>query len=58
MNSKSDPDKTDIFSKTKRSDIMSRVKYKNTKPEILIRKELILWKKLFKNKNDLKIYIF
>lgn len=40
MKRKTNPSGTDIFSKTKRSDIMSRVKSKNTKPEILIRKEL------------------
>ncbi|GAE16640.1 very short patch repair endonuclease [Bacteroides pyogenes] len=31
---------TDIFSKDKRSDIMSKISNKNTKPEILVRKYL------------------
>lgn len=31
---------TDIFNKEKRSDIMSKVRSKNTKPEIMVRKGL------------------
>lgn len=34
---------TDLISKEKRSYIMSIIKGKNTKPEIIVRKYLFLW---------------
>ena len=47
---------SDIFSQTKRSDIMSKISSKDTKPEILVRK--FLFSKGFRYRINVKTIIF
>ena len=44
---------TDVFSKEKRSEIMSKIRSKNTQPEVLLRKEL--WKKGYRYRIHFKL---